>query len=130
MNYAALADKAAALIEANGKAATLTRISSAGGYEKKFNASTGEWYWEDDEGETTSTDPTTYTEVDCYVVEDRYQIQHIDGTLIQADDRLFLCTETPEMGDTITVGGAELTVIRAVPMRPSDTTLYCEVQAR
>ena len=130
MNYEALADKAAALIEKNGKAATISRISTEGVWTKKFNAATGTWYWENDEEETTTDDPTTYTEVPCFVLEDRFQIAHIDGTLVEVNDRLFLCTKTPELGDTLEVGSDSLTVIQAVPLRPGDTTIYCEVQAR
>ena len=130
MNYAALAEKAAAAIEKNGKAATIVRPGTAEGWTKKFNALTGTWYWENEEEETTTTDPAEATEIDCYVLEDRFAIQHINGTLVKEDDRLFLCTAQPVLGDTLEVGSDSLTVVRVVPLQPGDTVIYSEVQAR
>jgi len=130
MNYAALAEKAAASIEKNGKAATIVRPGSEEGWTKKFNISTGVWYWENASEEIVTDDPATATEIECYVLEDRFQIQHIDGTLVRENDRLFLCTAQPVLGDTLEVGSDSLTVVHVVPLQPGDTVIYSEVQAR
>jgi len=129
-DYTDIAADVAEDIEEAGKAATIVRPGSEEGWTKKFNIATGAWYWEDEEEETTDTDPAEATEIDCYVLEDRYAIQHINGTLVQENDRLFLCTEQPVLGDTLEVGSDSLTVIRAVPLQPGDTVIYTEVQAR
>ncbi len=130
MNYEAIAVKVAAKIQKEGKAATIVRAGTAEGWTKKFNAATGVWYWENEEEETTTTDPAEATEIDCYVLEDRFEIRHINGTLVQENDRLFLCTVQPVLGDRLDVGSDSLTVVRAVPLKPGDTVIYTEVQAR
>ena len=136
MNYAALADKAAAAIEKNGKAATIVRPGTAEGWTKKFNALTGAWYWENEDEETTTIDPATATAIPCFVLEDRFLIKHIDGTLVRATDRLFLCTAQPVLGDQLHVDKVGdnfttiLTVEAAIPLRPGEVTIYTEVQAR
>lgn len=130
MNYDAIAQKTAAVLAAKGKAAVIVRTGNAEGWDKKFDAAGGHWYWEDAEGVIVTEDPATATEIPCAVVEDRFQIRHIDGTLVRQSDRLFLCSEQPEIGDRIQVDGAVLTVINTVPIRPAEVTIYTEVQAR
>ncbi len=130
MNYEAIAVKVAAKIQKEGKAATIIRPGTEEGWTKKFNALTGTWYWENGSEEIVTEDPATATEIDCYVLEDRFEIRHIDGTLVEVNDRLFLCTEQPVLGDTLEVGSDELTVVRVVPLQPGDTVIYSEVQAR
>ncbi|MFP4153956.1 MAG: hypothetical protein ACLFR8_12895 [Alkalispirochaeta sp.] len=130
MNYQAMAKKVAKQLKAKGKSAMIVRPGSAEGWIQKFDALTGEYYWEDSEGSTVNTDPATPTEIPCSVLENRFLIQHIDGSLVQQDDRLFLSSEQPEVGDELHTDGAVLKVIRVVPLRPADVTIYTEVQTR
>ncbi|MEX2444500.1 MAG: hypothetical protein WD492_12905 [Alkalispirochaeta sp.] len=130
MNYTAMAKKVAKQLAAKGKPATIVRPGDAEGWTRGFDALTGEYYWEDGEGNTVTTDPATPTEIPCSVLEDRFSITQIDGSLIRQEDRLFLCTEQPQMGDELHTDGAVLKVIHAVPLRPASVTIYTEVQAR
>lgn len=130
MNYQAIADKVAKQLGAKGKPATIVQPGSAEGWTKKFDPVTGSYYWEDELGNTVTTDPATPTEISCSVLEDRFSITQIEGSLIQQGDRLFLCDAQPEVGDELHTDGAELKVIRVVPLRPAETTIHTEVQAR
>jgi hypothetical protein len=130
VNYSATAKKVAKQLASKGKPAVIVRPGSPDGWTRKFDALTGEYYWEDSGGNTVTTDPATPTEIGCSVLEDRFSITQIDGSLVQQDDRLFLCNEKPEVGDELHTDGAELKVIRVVPLRPADVTIYTEVQAR
>lgn len=130
MNYETMAKKVAKQLKAKGKPAMIVRPGSAEGWIRGFDSLAGEYYWEDSEGNTVTTDPATPTEIPCSVLEDRFSITQIDGSLIQQDDRVFLCSAQPKMGDELHTDDAVLKVIRAVPLRPAEVTIYTEVQAR
>ncbi|WP_018527493.1 hypothetical protein [Alkalispirochaeta alkalica] len=128
--YLEMAREVADELRENGKAATIVRPGSAGGWEKKFDALTGTWYWEDSEGTIVHDDPAQATKIPCFVLENRFAITHIDGSLVQARDRLFLASGHPVPGDELHTDGAVLKVVQAIPFRPAEVTIYTEVQAR
>lgn len=130
MNYTATAKKVAKKIKKDGKPAIIVRPGDATGWTKKFDAKNAKWYWEDGSGTIVYIDPATDVEVPCSVLETKYEIKHIDGSLIQQGDRLFLCSEHPALGETLRTDEVDLTVIQAVPLRPGEVTIYTEVQAR
>lgn len=130
MNYASTAKRVAAQLAAKGKPATIVVPGSSEGWTEKFDITTGEYYWEDVSGNTTTTDPATDTEIPCSVLETKVSLGLIDGSLVQAQDRLFMCSEQPEVSNLLRVGGDTLTVVRTAPLQPGDTVIYTEVQCR
>lgn len=130
MNYAATAAKVSKQLESKGKPATIVARGDATGWTRKFNVTTGSYYWEDAEGTVVTTDPATDTETPCNVLETKVSTGLIDGSLVQAQDRMFMCDEQPEIGNLLRVGGDTLTVVRTAPLQPGDTVIYTEVQCR
>ncbi|MCA2013515.1 hypothetical protein LCM17_18640 [Cereibacter sphaeroides] len=62
-----------------------------------------------------------------------YDLQHVDGTQIQAHDRQVLMEAAevaPLPGDKLTVNGTAYNVIRAMPLEPGGVALMYEVQCR
>jgi hypothetical protein len=67
------------------------------------------------------------------VVISEYDLRHVDGTQIQAQDRRVLMEAAgvaPMPGDKLTVNGTAYNVIRAMPLDPGGVALMYEVQAR
>ena len=67
------------------------------------------------------------------VVVTEYDLRHVDGTQIQAQDRLVLMDAAgvaPLPGDTLTVGATVYNVFRAMPLDPGGVALMYEVQCR
>jgi hypothetical protein len=121
MNYTALAERSARLVQNYGKSVTITRDSGT------FNATTQE----------LGTGTTTYT---TYAVEDNYNsamrvmLSSRQGTLIDSTDRRFwvavVSGQVVQPDDRITVDGVTLNVVRVDAIKPGSTTLLWEVQAR
>lgn len=121
MNYAALATKAASLVQSYGKSVTITRDSGT------FNVATQEL------GAGTTT-YTTYAVEDNYNSAMRLMLSSRQGTLIDSTDRRFwvavVTGQVVQPDDRITVDGVTLNVVRVDAIKPGLTTLLWEVQAR
>lgn len=103
------------LIERFGKTVTLTQPG----------ASTGPAY-----------DPTpgVPTNNPGKAVEVKIKQEHIDGTLIQQGDRMFLVSTQgvpePALDNTMMVDGVTLQVIAINPLKPGDVTMLWKIQCR
>ncbi len=78
-------------------------------------------------------DPATPTTHSVAVVVTEYDLRHVDGVLIQAQDRRVLVEAAgvvPKPSDTLTIGGVVYNVIRSMPLDPGGVALMFEVQAR
>lgn len=89
-------------------------------------------------GTTTGPDydptPGVPVENTVTVVEVKIKQEHIDGTLIQQGDRMFLVSTQnapdPSLDDTMTVDGVLLQVIAINPLKPGPVTMLWKVQCR
>lgn len=121
MNYTALAERSARLVQSYGKSVTITRDSGA------FNVATQEL------GAGTTT-YTTYAVEDNYNSAMRVMLSNRQGTLIDSTDRRFwvavVSGQVVQPDDRITVDGVTLNVVRVDAIKPGSTTLLWEVQAR
>ena len=78
-------------------------------------------------------DPGTAVDYPMAVVVSDYDLRHVDGTQIQAQDRRVLMEAAgaaPLPGDKLTVNGVAYKVIQAIPLEPGGVALMYEVQCR
>lgn len=87
-------------------------------------------------GETLSGDawdPTvSETDTEVTVVQTDFTQAERDGTIVQADDIMFLMEASvePTTADTLTVDGTTYQVVNVMPLRPGSVTMLYRVQAR
>ena len=133
MSYAATATKVKKTLAAKGKPATIIRPGDATGWTKSWDALGARWQWTNDVTfEVVYVDPAVDTEINGSVLELQFKIGQIDGTIVKQGDRLFMGSfnAPPVNGDTMRVGGTDITIVGLSPLTPGDTVLYWEVQAR
>jgi hypothetical protein len=110
-DYGRLAQTATRLIDRFGRDATLTKLSTAGGY---------------DPGDPSEA---SYP---VRVVADNYSQRERDGTLIQANDRRYYLTSAvaPESQDVIEDGAERLVIVNVEDTRPGPTAVMYTLQVR
>lgn len=77
--------------------------------------------------------PATLTTHAVAVVVTEYDLWHVDGVLIQVQDRRVLVEAVgvvPEPADTLTIGGVVYNVVRCMPLAPGGVAVMYEVQCR
>ena len=136
MDYTTLRDSLVRpKIEEYGKHASLRRPGSTAGWTKAWVPAEGRWSWY-----TASTpspigyvDPAgTPVDVAGHVIETKYAQEEIDGTTVQAGDRLFKTSDlpSPTTADKLVVASVPLTVVSVKAVQPGSTTLLWELQCR
>ncbi|NBB81466.1 MAG: hypothetical protein GVY36_18835 [Verrucomicrobia bacterium] len=115
LNYASLEKVAQRLIRENGKDATLVKSEA--------DSSSGPW------------DPSSPTETESTikVVETGYSIVRRAETTVQAGDKIFIVStsgESPEIQDSIKLGGVSYVCVEVEPVNPGGTTVYFDVLCR
>lgn len=75
------------------------------------------------------------TTIDVTVVQTRFEKSDNQGTLVEADDALFLVstdgvTGDPALADRMTVDGVLYQVVRVDPLKPGPVTMLWKVHAR
>lgn len=113
-DWAAVASDVSAALAEVGFAATLQRPST---------------------GPATPWDATAVTPgatVAVTIMQDTYDLRHIDGALIRADDRRILMASdvVPTVADKLVIGSETLAIINVTPTAPGGTAVLYEVQAR
>lgn len=108
-DYAPLDTTASALIERFGRTMTLRTLVQSG----------------------SAFDPTvTNSDASITGVMTGYRANQIDGTLIQAGDKLLLTHSAVTVQDKIVDDGKEYSVITVDTVKPGGTTLLYKVQVR
>lgn len=78
--------------------------------------------------------PGAPTEYPVFAVEVKIRQEHIDGTLIQQGDRMFLVSTKnapePAMDNTMTVDNSTLQVIEIKPLKPGPVTMLWKIRCR
>lgn len=135
MNYAAIAKKVRKQLASKGAVITITRPGDASGWTQKFDITTGEYYWEDGAGNTTTTDPAvseSYETVALIEPASAGAIQAFDirvesGTLIESNLRALTIAAhdlpiIPGPGDTAVFAGDSWTLLGNTPLLPDGKT--------
>lgn len=84
----------------------------------------------------TSYDPVlTPADYACTLVDLDYDERQVDGSLIKRGDRMvYLSTAgftiRPELSDKVLIGGVEHAIMNVMPLAPSGTTVFFQLQAR
>jgi hypothetical protein len=122
MDYIGIRSRASALITKNGKSITIqTPVAGT------FDPATGV---------NTPGTPTTKT---VKAVESNYSQAERNGTSILMNDRMFLVSGLdtsgavivqPTTSDKLIIGADTLSIVKVDPIKPGDTAVIYEVQAR
>lgn len=134
MNYSAIKARVVKTIKNKGQPVTVITPGSPEGWTRKWNASEGRYYWENDlTFEIVYTNPAADDESNTgFVLELGYNLHEIDGTLVQVGDRRFLCAgiDKPDLTQKLKLGSDLLAIVSITPFQPGGTALYYEVQCR
>jgi hypothetical protein len=112
-NYTKSKGTARGLLQKFGQSMTLRRT-----------ATTGSDPWNPGSGATT--------DYDTIGASMSYALRHVDGSMVQRNDKriLLYSEEAPALTDTLVFGGVTHTIINVQPLSPGGVTVYYEVQAR
>lgn len=88
-----------------------------------------------DTGPATPWDAATVipgAEIPVTILSDTYDLRHIDGTLIRAQDRRIMMASTvvPTENDRLIIAGVTHQIVRVTTLEPGGIALLFEVQAR
>lgn len=122
------------LIAELGQTVTLERTADTSVWERRYDASTGGYYWYNTStGATTTTDPsgTVVTYSGKGVVVD-YKDDVIDNTLIKVGDKrlLTITLPSPLIGDKITVNSVTYNYVSHNTVSPGATDVLYKIQLR
>lgn len=133
-DYARIRDDVAApLLQEFGITFTLSRIENTTVYTKHYDPTTMSHYWTDTDSNRYDTMPDpVQIEYTGYCIMQKYQIEQIDGTLVQADDLRLIATGIPQPkeGDIFSVNGIDYQYVRVDPVAPAGLAVVYKIQVR
>jgi hypothetical protein len=121
-------------LQDKGVDAVLTREFGVDGeWEKKFDPVTFEQYWENSDGDISSTEPSGLVEVYAgkVLVTDFTDEERTDSS-IKVGDKKLLTIELPApiQGDVITIRGVDYSYINHSTVAPASTDVLYKIQVR
>ena len=122
------------MIQEFGQTITMERTANTTNWEKRYNASTGAFYWYNTStAETSAVAPTgAVTEYSGYGVVVNYEDSVIDDTLIKRGDKKILTIELPSplIGDKYTIGSTVYSYVDHITVSPANTDVLYKIQVR